>query len=219
MNEVFLTKDGSHSVLSEKFQVAYHSHNGAIQESNHVFINAGLNHITADQAIQILEIGFGTGLNALLTAIATIDRSAPITYTALEKFPLSNLTIDALNYVELLGSGKELFEKMHQAKWAEATKIHSQFELIKLEMDFLTLEDNEKYDLIYLDAFAPSAQPELWTTEALSIFIKSLKPGGTLTTYCAKGVVRRSFIELDCAAERLPGPPGKREMLRITRNV
>lgn len=218
MDELFLTADGSHSILSEEHQVPYHSRHGAIQESKHVFIEAGLHQFKKSNAVSILEVGFGTGLNALLTALEAQFFEKEISYVALETHPLDQKTWEVLNYPKQLLNSLEIFNQIHLASWGIKQQIHSTFSIEKREEDFLAFTEKEKYDLIYFDAFAPNAQPELWTTEALGIFTSALKPGGILTTYCAKGVVRRSFLSLDCAVERIPGPPGKREMLRVKKD-
>jgi len=217
MDEIFVTADGSHSIVSSKFEVPYHSKHGAIQESQHVFIDAGLKQFPTDQSLSILEVGFGTGLNALLTALENRNRIGKIEYQALEAYPLAPSVIDQLNYCKQLENSEDLFQQIHKGVWEKTLIVTDRFSILKRQMDFLDLKEHHCFDLIYFDAFAPNAQPELWTTDSLGIFINSLKPGGILTTYCAKGVVRRSFESLGCTSERIPGPPGKREMLRITK--
>lgn len=218
-NEIILTADGSHSIHSAQFGVDYHSKHGAIQESQHVFIKQGLRYLldTLPNEIDLLEVGMGSGLNVLLTALYTLDKSVKVRYTALEAFPIDEQVIDSLNYSELLPTAatKSLFQKVHSAAWEENVALNSNFSLIKRKVLFSEFSEKDQFDLIYFDAFAPTAQPELWTTEALAPFVAAMKSGGSLTTYCAKGAVRRSFVELGCVAERLDGPPGKREMLRI----
>lgn len=217
MDQLFVTADGSHSIISTNFEVAYHSKHGAIQESQHVFIDAGLQQLPKEKDITILEVGFGTGLNALLTALESQHRTGQIEYQAMEAYPVAPELLAKLNYTQNIPNSQDLFEQIHKGDWGKTLKVTKTFSILKLQMDFLQLKETNKFDLIYFDAFAPNAQPELWTTEALGIFINSLKPGGILTTYCAKGVVRRSFESLGCTSERIPGPPGKREMLRITK--
>lgn len=219
---VFLTEDGSHSVQSVKFGVSYHSKFGAVLESKHVFLKMGLDHLlekTKDTSIQILEVGFGTGLNALLTALHLKDKAIAVSYDALEAYPLETEIIASLNYGKCIEDPEtqSVFNTMHKAEWNQSSEILPNFSLKKWQRNFEDVNELDVYDLVYFDAFAPTAQPDLWKENVLELFVDALKPGGVLTTYCAKGDVRRTFQALGCTVERLPGPPGKREMLRITK--
>ncbi len=210
--EIKLSDDGSHTLFVPGLNEHYHSTNGAVNEAMHVFIQAGLNQVAADK-INILEFGFGTGLNAFLSAIHKGDKE--IHYHSLEKYPVDSETIKQLNYGLLFdGQYRGLFQKIHQIDWGNEYEIEPQFYLTKQLCDFKTVEPENKYHLIYFDAFAPDIQPNLWSKAIFTKAYHALLPGGILTTYCAKGVVRRTMQEVGFKVERLPGPPGKREMLR-----
>ncbi len=210
--QIVTSKDGSHTLFVPELKEHYHSTNGAIQESIHVFIDAGLNQIKKD-VIHILEFGFGTGLNAFITAIKSSTKE--IYYHSLEKYPVSIEVIEKLNYKDSFdGAYKDLFKVLHSCDWETELRINDQLYLHKQQCDFKEVQLTQKYDLIYFDAFAPEIQPKLWTKQIFEKAYKSLLPGGILTTYCAKGVVRRTMQEVGFKVERLPGPPGKREMIR-----
>lgn len=214
--EIVTTKDSSSTLFVPGLDQHYHSMHGAMQESMHVFIEAGL-HLFKDKGkANILEIGLGTGLNALLTALEAERLNLSIDYTALEKYPLSIDEMLQLNYGELLQGAetKRLLTELHQLKWGEKLELSSFFLLQKLEIDFKDYQEKEVHDLIYFDAFAPSAQPDLWTVDIFTSMYNSLKPGGKLVTYCVKGDVRRNMKSAGFEVEKIPGPPGKREMAR-----
>ncbi len=218
------TGDGSHSLISQPFGVPYHSYHGAVQESRHVFLDAGLWDCLGEgpQQLRILEMGFGTGLNALLTRqVASHFPCTAIHYYACERFPLPCATAANLNYPELLDLPKADFLALHDAPWAQAVVLDPNFQLWKWEGDFLAGLPKAwplgRMDLIYYDAFAPISQPELWTPEALTICFSALAPGGILVTYCAKGDFKRNLKSVGFTVEGLPGPPGKREMVRARR--
>lgn len=215
--EIFNTQDGSHSVFSPIFGVSYHSKYGAIQESQHVFIAAGLLERAANQKeISVLEIGFGTGLNALMTLLEAERRHLTIHYTGVENYPLSLEEASTLNYPEVLEvpTQRSVFEEMHRIPWGEAKDLSPSFNFTKLKQKFEDLNLKDTFDVIYFDAFAPSAQPELWEPEVLGIMYDALKANGILVTYCAKGSVKRALKSLGFTIEALKGPPGKREMTR-----
>ncbi|MBD0289134.1 MAG: tRNA (5-methylaminomethyl-2-thiouridine)(34)-methyltransferase MnmD [Flavisolibacter sp.] len=217
--EIIITSDGSHTVAVPELNVTYHSRYGAVQESLHVFIRAGLYYVWEqfpDTPIHIIEMGFGTGLNALLTAIEAQKRQRSIHYTAIEKFPLTIEEALNLNYTQQL-QHQELFEQMHQCRWHEDVVMAPYFILRKEEKDLLAYTASSSVHLIYYDAFAPAAQPELWTQEVFVQLHRMLVPGGVLVTYCAKGAVRRAMQAAGFLMEKLSGPPGKREMLRGSR--
>ena len=217
---LFLTEDGSHSLLSHRFGVSYHSRYGAIQETQHVFINAAL-HFKAEQqqTLSILEIGFGTGLNALMTLLTAKQQALQINYVALEAYPLDVEWVQALNYGEQLADekAKQYFQALHQNPWNKKVALTEYFNLEKRLERFENLEEKTAFDIIYFDAFAPDAQPELWNEEMMQKMYDALLPGGVLTTYCAKGVVKRTMKQVGFKVEKLPGPPGKREMTRAVK--
>ena len=217
---LFLTEDGSHSVYSEQLGVSYHSKHGAIQETQHVFINAGLEYILqkSPTEINILEIGFGTGLNAFMTFLESERQpiSATINYFAIEAYPLSMEQVFQLNYVEQLDAKiyEDIFLKMHSCEWSEVHPLSKKFNFQKLLMNFEDLDFQNHMDLIYFDAFAPDVQPQLWEQDLMERMFNALRSQGVLTTYCAKGVVKRTLKSVGFFIEALPGPPGKREMTR-----
>lgn len=210
--ELKLSEDGSHTLYVPELDEHYHSVYGARTESMHVFINAGLNYITKKD-IRILEIGFGTGLNALLAALHKGDRN--IEYDSLEKFPLNQEIEDNLIFSpEQSELETSIFKNIHKAPWNERTEIVPDFKLLKMEADLLTVDLNTSYDIVFFDAFGPDVQPELWTGEIFKKLFNLMNEGGILTTYSAKGAVRRAMQNAGFSVERLPGPPRKREMLR-----
>ncbi|HWJ30487.1 MAG TPA: tRNA (5-methylaminomethyl-2-thiouridine)(34)-methyltransferase MnmD [Flavisolibacter sp.] len=217
--EIIITRDGSNSIAVPKLNVTYHSIHGAIQESKHVFIEAGLNHVlnnVTNQPLCIFEMGFGTGLNALLTALEAEKYQRKIFYTAVEAFPLSIEEVKGLNYSELL-EHKDWFQQIHESDWQEDVRITPHLTLRKERVDLINYSSHQRFNLIYYDAFAPSVQPELWTKEIFEKLFLMLQHGGVLVTYCSKGDVRRAMIAAGFDVEKLTGAPGKREMLRATR--
>lgn len=215
--EIIETQDGSHSIYSRQFGVTYHSKYGAIQESRHVFIEAGLFYkVLTQKEIAVLEIGLGTGLNALLTYIESQRRQLQIRYEAVEAFPLTPAQARQLNHPALLEGGafREQFLAIHEAPWGKRTTLASSFELTKRLGHFEEIEFPPEFDVVYFDAFAPNAQPELWELSTLRKAYEALVPGGVFVTYCAKGAVKRRLKTLGFEVEKLQGPPGKREMTR-----
>ena len=211
-----VTADGSHTLSIPAMQVTYHSKHGAIQESSHVFINAGLDYYTQlhkGQSVQVLEMGFGTGLNCLLTAIYARIHEVPVQYHSLEAFPLSPEEVKKLNYGNILNES-ELFEQIHQADWNQSVMLHQGFHLHKHHTTMQQFAKNQVFNCIFFDAFAPAAQPELWTETIFASLFSCLAPGGLLVTYCSKGNVRRTMEASGFRVTKIPGPPGKREMVR-----
>ncbi|MBL4734213.1 MAG: tRNA (5-methylaminomethyl-2-thiouridine)(34)-methyltransferase MnmD [Flavobacteriales bacterium] len=211
MNYLKITDDGSHTFYNKDLGEHYHSTHGAIQESQHVFIDAGLKETAGN--ISILEVGFGTGLNALLSFIESGNSRRTLLYTTLELYPLAIDEVIGLNYPDILGHSQE-FIHLHNAAWSEWQKIGSQFSIKKVRCDFRTVIADDLYDVVFFDAFSPQAQPELWTVEVFSRIARMCNPGAILTTFSAKGSVRRALTSAGFTVERIPGPPGKREMLR-----
>ena len=206
-----ITDDGSHTLFVPKIDECYHSTKGAIQESRHIFIEAGLKQC-AKSEINVLEIGFGTGLNALLTAL---ESDFSVRYTTIELYPVPIEQALKLNYPVLLGTESVvLFEKIHSSPWNEKVQISENFSITKLNADFTRTEFDEKFDVIYFDAFSPEKQPEMWSEEMFRKLYLCASENAVLTTYCAKGAVRRAMKAAGFAVERLPGPPGKREIMR-----
>jgi tRNA U34 5-methylaminomethyl-2-thiouridine-forming methyltransferase MnmC len=216
--KVIITDDGSTTIQLLDWNEQYHSKNGAIQEANHVFIKQGLAQFKTKE-IHILEIGFGTGLNAFITFLEAQKRDLKINYVGVEAFPVQKNELDKLNYVSKLNAEdyKEVFFLMHQSNWDEELKIATNFKLTKRKQQFEEIIDQNKYHLIYFDAFGAQVQPELWTEVIFKKMYESLKKDGILVTYSAKGSVRRAMQSVGFVVERLPGPPGKREMLRATK--
>jgi len=213
-SELLITSDGSHTLFVPEIDECYHSSHGAIQESRHIFIESGLKHCTKKE-IRVLEIGFGTGLNAFLTLIEAEGGSKKIRYTSLEKYPVEVEKAFQLNYSDLIAPEfKEIFEKLHTSLWNEVAQISTFFSLKKVEADFTKYDFTEKYDVIFFDAFSPEKQPEMWTVEQFEKLYKCCNFEAVLTTYCAKGDIRRAMQKAGFKVERLQGPPGKREILR-----
>ncbi len=214
---VISTEDGSDTLFLEEINEQYHSLHGAIAESVHVFIRNGYRQIAHEGGLTVLEIGFGTGLNCLLTALEADISACDTRYYTLEKYPLSSEIISCLNYPQLTGvQGIEVFRKIHAAPWEEEIRVTPFFSVCKIMDDFTTstLSMVPECQLVYFDAFGPDKQPEMWKIELLMKVAGKMSKGGILTTYCAKGDVRRNLTAVGLKMERLPGPRGKREMLR-----
>ncbi|WP_158973778.1 tRNA (5-methylaminomethyl-2-thiouridine)(34)-methyltransferase MnmD [Cellulophaga sp. L1A9] len=216
--KIITTSDGSTTIQIVDWNEQYHSIHGAIQEAYHVFIKNGLS-LYKDRDVSILEIGFGTGLNALITFIEAQKINLNIQYTGVEAYPVNPLEIKQLNYVEQLKAQEyeKIFLKMHESDWEKSCKLSSTFELVKQQKDFMHIKDEAAFDLIYFDAFGARVQPELWTEDIFNIMYRALKKNGVLVTYAAKGSVRRAMLAVGFEVERLEGPPGKREMLRAVK--
>ncbi len=209
------TKDGSHTLFIPRMGEYYHSHYGAISESRHIFIECGFNVLKDKKdSISIFEAGFGTGLNTLLTFIESKKSRLEIYYTAIELYPLKKEIWQKLNYCHFLGEN-DFFSRIHMCKWNKQIECSSGFFLHKIQVDLTNTQLPENnFDIVYFDAFAPSYQPELWEKEIFNMIINSLKPGGLLTTYSSKGSVKRVLKECGFEVFKLPGPEGKREIIR-----
>ncbi len=218
--EIIKTLDGSTTIHLKEWDECYHSKHGAIQEAKHVFIKNGLS-LFENNPVSILEIGFGTGLNAFITFLESIEKNQKIDYVGVEAYPVNAEEVLAMNYVEELDALKfhNIFEKMHKCEWDNKVEICDQFSLTKRKQFFDEIDDFEIFDLIYFDAFGYRVQPELWSTEIFQKMYNSLKPNGVLVTYAARGVVKRSMIAVGFTVEKLAGPPGKREMFRAFKKV
>ena len=227
--EIFITSDGSTSIHLPDWNEQYHSKHGAIQEAYHVFIKAGFDKFlettsqkneSTQTTISILEIGFGTGLNAFVTFLEADKKNIKIDYVGVEAYPIEANEVEKLNYVAELKAenNQAIFNKMHTTSWDEKHTISDDFLLTKRKQFFADINDENAFDLIYFDAFGATNQPELWTEEIFKKMYVALKFGGVLTTYAAKGSVRRAMQTVGFTVERLAGPPGKREMLRAIKN-
>lgn len=216
--EIITTEDGSSTIHLPEWNEQYHSKHGAIQEAKHVFIKMGLRKLLEKEHenISILEIGFGTGLNALVTWQELKGRDVVINYTGVEAYPVAEEEISQLNYAAELDDAEALgiYNKLHIIAWEKPGIITEKFTLHKQKKFFDEIDDEKLYNLIYFDAFGARVQPELWTEEIFRKMFRALNPGGILVTYAARGSVRRAMLEVGFLVEKLPGPPGKREMLR-----
>ncbi len=220
--KIIITGDGSTTIHLPEWDEQYHSKFGALQEARHVFIQMGLYKVLEREElseISILEIGFGTGLNALVTWQEANKKKLLINYTGVEAYPISSEEVAHLNFAGMLEvpEAVSVFKKMHSAAWETPQAISDLFNLTKQQKFFQEITELNTYDLIYFDAFGAGVQPDLWTEEIFAKMYKALRNGGVLVTYAAKGSVRRAMQQVGFLVERLPGPPGKREMLRATK--
>lgn len=214
-----VTEDGSHTVFSEKFDATYHSTHGAIGESNHVFIQSGLDYIIKQgrTSISILEYGFGTGLNCLLSQQYAQKHSVNIKYVGLELYPIDQAVLGSLNYTNGNAELSKVFKDIHNLPFETIEVLDQYFSLEKRKIDFKNFNCREQFDLIYYDAFGPGTQPDLWDEDMMRIVSQNIKVGGILTTYCAKGSFKRALKSQGFQIEPLPGPPGKREITRAAK--
>jgi len=218
MNELILTSDGSHTLFNPKIGEHYHSTFGAKTESEHIFIRAGLDAIPSKiKQINLLEIGLGTGLNALLAMRWADKYKREVNYFAVEAFPIEKEVLSKLNYTEMLAIKQESFMAIHAAKNGKV-QISNYF---TFSYQQITLQDvvflTGHYDLVFFDAFSPDVQPEMWAEDCFIKIAESMKRGGVLTTYSCKGTVKRALKAAGFQIEKLPGPPGKREFLRAVK--
>lgn len=218
MNQLITTADGSHTIYVPELNEHYHSVHGAVQESEFIFIKNGYN-LCHCNPLHILEVGFGTGLNALLTAATAESERREVFYTSLDKYPLDKQIIRALNHYLFAGNkGKDIFEKMHSSRWEEMIDISPFFSILKTKCDLTQENINGSFDLIYFDAFGPDKQPEMWTKNILEKISQATKPGGIFVTYSAKGEVRRNLKECGFKVTLTEGPPGKRHIIRAIKH-
>ncbi|MFT4831380.1 MAG: tRNA U34 5-methylaminomethyl-2-thiouridine-forming methyltransferase MnmC [Psychroserpens sp.] len=216
--KIITTSDGSKTIQIEDWDEQYHSKHGAVQEAYHVFIKHGLS-LFENRKVAILEIGFGTGLNALITWKEAAKYNLKVAYTGVEAYPVTKEELRQLDYINQLNADALAagFEKMHDAPWGKTIKLTDNFTLQKQQKDFMDIVDRDQYSLIYFDAFGARVQPELWTETLFQKMYDALGQNGVLVTYAAKGSVRRAMQSVGFNVERLPGPPGKREMLRAVK--
>lgn len=221
--EVVTTKDGSKTLYIEELNENYHSHHGALQEAEYVFIKNGMN-LMNDYEINILELGFGTGLNVLVTIneFLKTDKNHVVNYFSLEKYPVSMNEIDELAYETLFESEKlkKFYKKIHETEWEKPVEILPNFNLTKIQCDFFDLKniDLPKINLVYFDCFGSRVQPDLWEKPLFELVANKMATNGLLTTYSSKGSVRRILKDLDFEVTKKPGPPGKREMINAIKN-
>ena len=218
--DLIMTQDGSYTLYSKEHEVTYHSRYGAIQESNHVFIHSGLlPHLKKQDKISILELGFGTGLNVLLTwkNIVDID-TVHVDYHSFDVYPLPEDLLNACVYEDHLKIPTSISKNILTSDWDKLIEVDSRFKLTEHNKDILeeTLTDNY-FDIVYFDAFSPESQPELWSASLFEKIYESMTGQAVLVTYCAKGEVKRILKKIGFTLESLPGPPGKREMTRATK--
>jgi tRNA U34 5-methylaminomethyl-2-thiouridine-forming methyltransferase MnmC len=221
-NRLLITEDGSHTIYLPELKETYHSTHGAIRESEHVFIRQGLEHALqhGKKTIKIFELGFGTGLNALLSWIYAERNQIAIHYHTIEAFPLTREDIEVLNYPSLIDAADDAtkkFREIHRCDWNELVELSPYFQLNKIEMRIEEFHTDMQFDVCYFDAFAPSKQAEMWEIAILEKVKNMLVPQGILVTYCAKGQLKRDLKSLSFEVESLPGPPGKKEMVRAVR--
>jgi tRNA U34 5-methylaminomethyl-2-thiouridine-forming methyltransferase MnmC len=214
LNKLITTSDGSNTIYVQELDEHYHSVNGAVRESEHIFLKHGFDTTDADP-LKIFEVGFGTGLNALLTAVRSCSGERKIHYTSIEKYPLDNEVVSRLNHFLFAGdSGKELSSRIHAAEWDQPVSICENFILLKIKKDLLSYTFNDKYHLIYFDAFGPDKQPDIWSGEIFSKIGAATEKNGVFVTYSAKGEVKRNLRSCGFEVTLLPGPPGKRQIIR-----
>ncbi len=214
---LFVTQDGSHTIFAEEYGVPFHSKYGAITESVHVYINAGLRFKAAVQTeISILEIGFGTGLNAFLTLLEAERRNLKVHYLGIEAYPIAVEDTAVFNFTEQLGipNRQADFQRLHRCAWERSVRLSDHFYLHKKQIRLEAYRTRQHFDLIYFDAFAPQAQPDLWTERILQLMYNALNPDGIFVTYCAKSDFKRTLKKVGFDVESPEGPPGKREMTR-----
>lgn len=218
--EIIITDDGSTTIRIPDWDENYHSTHGAIQEAKHVFIKNGLDLFQNQDSISILEIGFGTGLNTFITFLETLNKEK-VNYVGVEAYPISEEEIAQMNYVSELEAEnyQDVFNKMHSCDWESQQKITENFLLTKRKQFFQDIEDKNQYDLIYFDAFGFPLQPELWSEAIFKKMYEALLPKGTLVTYACRSSIKNAMLSVGFSIEKLPGAPGKREMLRATKNV
>ena len=218
--KVVCTDDGSNTIYLEDMDETYHSRYGALQESNHVFIKNGFRYVLGDEhgkTIRVFEMGLGTGLNAVLTAMESRKLRFPVEYTSIEPNPVPGHIIDLLDYGRILNhpSGETILHEIHHADWGEFVRLHNYFKFRKIKT---TLQDMGPeitgFDLIYYDAFAPGKQPEMWHIDVLEKIYEIMDDKAVLVTYCAKGQVKRDLRDVGMSVQTIQGPPGKKEMIR-----
>lgn len=213
--KIVSTGDGSHTVSARYSGEHYHSTHGAVAESIHVFVQHGLEAVGPRAQVKVLEMGFGTGLNALLTSLWARRQGQHIVYVSVESEPLPDSIVVQLNYGRIVeGATADLLAELHGVPWEDVVQLDAHFTLQKVHARIEEVELESDFDVVYYDAFGPVYQPELWTIDVFARMYNALALGGVLVTYCAKGQVKRDLRAVGFSVESLPGPPGKREMTR-----
>jgi tRNA U34 5-methylaminomethyl-2-thiouridine-forming methyltransferase MnmC len=217
LNKIITTSDGSHTIFVPELNEHYHSIHGAVQESDFIFIKNGFD-LCKSNPLNIFEVGFGTGLNALLTAVKSMAGKREVNYTSIEKYPVDEKIIRSLNHYHFAGEkGKEICNSIHSSPWNINANICKNFNLNKIKGDFTVETLSGNYDLIYFDAFGPDKQPEMWTKELFAGIASITNKNGILVTYSAKGEVKRNLRDSGFEVALIPGPPGKRQMIRAVK--
>ena len=217
MNQLIVTGDGSHTIFVPGMNEHYHSIHGAVQESQHIFIKNGFETVQSGY-VNIFEAGFGTGLNALLTAVRNIECGKKVNYVTVEKYPLPVEIISFLNYWQFAGKeGEKIFRLLHSAPWDEEFYINENFRIKKIRDDLTVMALRGNYDLIYFDAFGPDKQPDMWSDDVFSKISSVTEKEGIFVTYSAKGEIKRRLKANGFEVSLLPGPPGKRQMIRAVK--
>ena len=215
--EIKVTGDGSKTLFIPEWNENYHSSHGAVQEAKHVFLKYGLGEKLNQEEVSIFEVGYATGLNAILTYEFAKDHSLKINYDSIEAYPVTIEEVEYLDYVSLFEclELKEVYKKMHDDAWNESMLISNNFQLKKIhdKLERYQLQDNQ-YDIVFFDAFGPRVQEGMWSKSHFENLYNSMKSEGVFVTYCAKGQVKRDLKAVGFEVETLPGPPGKREMTR-----
>ena len=216
--KIVISEDGSNTLYLPHLNETYHSLHGAVQESEHVFLKYGVSHLSsAKKKLTILEVGFGTGLNALLAYRFAIDHAVQIDYHTIEAFPLKDEVVKQLNYPGIFAAEKldEFFYYLHSCPWDKSHRMNSDFIFHKYLTRLETFDpESIKADVVFYDAFAPGKQPEMWEPDKFEKMYALMNPGGILVSYCASGQFKRNLKAAGFRVESLPGPPGKKEMTR-----
>ena len=221
-HKIITTADGSKTIHLPEWNETYHSKHGAIQEAEHVYIQAGLDFrlkSNKTKVLNILEFGFGTGLNAFLSLLYAQQNQVKLNYHSIEKYPISQQMIDEVNYAEILGVDNKEFYSLHDVEWQRSIAIHEFFKLKKLKADLRAFENDIQFDVIFFDAFGPRVQPELWEKSVLQKCYDMMNEDAVWVTYSCKGQVKRDLQDVGFYVEKIPGPPGKREMLRAVKSL
>ncbi len=217
-NKLVITNDGSHSIFNPEVNETYHSKHGAIVEAEYIFIKHGFSAVNK-KTLTILEIGFGTGLNALLTSQKATQKKVTVNYHTMELYPVNKDKYKKLNFTDLIGMEKDDLLDLHQSEWEKECQITDYFKLTKSKSSLENYTSKTKFDIIYFDAFSPEKQPELWTDIIFKKMHEYLKEDGFLVTYCAKGVVKRTMKAVGFEIVVLDGPTGKRQMTRANKST